>query len=155
MERTQQQQAQAQVRVDRDYPFAVEKVWRAWTDPQTLSRWFGAGKPGTVTDAEIDLRVGGRYRIVSNLPDGVTNNVSGEYQEVVLHSRLVFTWAWHSTPDRVSRVSIDFVARDGGTLLRFVHDRFFDEQACVNHEHGWTSIFEQFDAVLQLNPQEA
>ena len=155
MERTQQQQAPAEVRIDRHYPFAAEKVWRAWTEPQALSRWFGTARPGAVTEAEVDLRVGGRYRIVSKLPDGETHDVSGVYQEVVPHSRLVFTWAWRSTPDRVSRVSIDFVARDGGTALRFVHDRFFDDHARINHERGWQPVFDQLDAYLQLDTQDA
>jgi uncharacterized protein YndB with AHSA1/START domain len=145
----QQPPAPAQIRIDRSYPVAVDKVWRAWTDPQALSRWFGVGKPGTVTEAEIDLRVGGRYRIVSRLPDGGTNEVTGEYQQVQLHRRLVFTWAWRSTPERVSRVSIDFMAQADGTALCFVHDQFFDDQARLNHTRGWTSLFEQLDAVVQ------
>ncbi|OYU95894.1 MAG: ATPase [Burkholderiales bacterium PBB5] len=149
MQDTQQQQAPAQVRIERRYPFAVDKVWRAWTEPQALSLWFGNSQPGAVTEAEINLQVGGRYRIVTRLPDGGTNEVSGEYQQVLPHRRLVFTWAWRSTPERVSRVSIDFVAQDGGTALHFVHDQFFDEQARINHERGWTTIFKQLDAALQ------
>ena len=85
MRDTRQQQSPAQVRVDRSYPFAVDKVWRAWTDPQALSRWFGHAQPGTVTEAEINLRERGRYRIVSRLPDGATNEVSGQYQQVLPH----------------------------------------------------------------------
>lgn len=151
---TSQQQAPAAVRIDRDYPCAVEKVWAAWTDPQALSQWFGIGRPGAVTQAEIDLRVGGRYRIVTRLPDGGANDVSGEYQEVVTHSRLVFTWAWASTPERVSRVSIDFVARPAGTAMKFVHDRFFDDQARINHERGWSSLLGHLDSFVQQRTQE-
>jgi len=102
-----------------------------------------------VTEAEIDLRVGGRYRIFSRLPDGGVNDVSGEYLEVQPGRRLVFSWAWHSTPERVSRVSIDLIEQGDGTLLRFVHDRFFDEQACRNHERGWQPTFAQLDVFLQ------
>jgi uncharacterized protein YndB with AHSA1/START domain len=49
--------------ITRHYPVAPEKVWRAWTDPQALSRWFGPGEMDTVIRAELDVRVGGRYRI--------------------------------------------------------------------------------------------
>jgi uncharacterized protein YndB with AHSA1/START domain len=108
-----------------------------------------------VTQAEIDLRVGGRYRIVTRLPDGGANDVSGEYQEVVRNSRLVFTWAWASTPERVSRVSIDFIPRGPGTALQFVHDRFVDDHARANHERGWSSIFGHLDSFLQDRKQEA
>lgn len=154
MESTREQQATGQVRLERHYPVAVEKVWRAWTEPQALSRWFNAGKPDAVSEAEIDLRVGGRYRIVTRLPDGQTNDVSGEYLEVQPQRRLVFSWAWISTPERVSRVSIDLAAQDGGTTLLFVHDRFFDAQARDNHERGWLMAFEHIDNLLST-PQEA
>ena len=46
------------------------------------------------------------------------------------------------------------MAQDGGTTLCFVHDRFFDEQARINHERGWQALFERFDALLQLDTQE-
>jgi uncharacterized protein YndB with AHSA1/START domain len=98
--------------------------------------------------------VGGRYRIVSTQRDGQTHDVAGEYQEVLPPRRLVFTWAWHSTPERASRVSLDFLAQDGGTMLCLVHGRFFDEQARINHARGWQAWFERFDALLQFDTQE-
>ena len=144
----------AHVRIERHYPNPVAQVWRAWTDPQALSRWFGMDKPGAATHAEIDLRPGGRYRIVTTLPDGSSNDVSGSYIAVEPLQRLVFTWAWRSTPERVSRVTIDFSSTGDGTTLCFVHDRFFDEQALRNHARGWPAIFALLDAELQ-HPGEA
>ena len=141
------QEAAAEVRISRSYGVAPEKVWRAWTDPQALSQWFGPGNP-LVTTAEVDLRVGGRYRIVFKGASGEMNEVTGVYQEVVPHSRLVFTWAFKSTPERVSRVSIELKPQAGGTELRFVHDRFHDEEARVGHENGWQRGFANLDAML-------
>lgn len=132
----------------RRYPVAPEKVWRAWTDPQALIRWFGPGEPDSVTVAEVDLRVGGRYHIVFHTPDGEDHDVSGVYQEVEPHRRLVFSWAWRSTPERVSRVTLEFEAVAGGCELLFTHDRFFDRQARVNHERGWTPTFGKLEAFL-------
>ena len=156
MEETREQ---AHVGIRRSYRAAPEAVWRAWTEPQALSRWFGSGKPGSVTTAEIDLRVGGRYRIAFDTPDGDTHEVSGVYQEVVAQRRLVFTWAWKSTPERVSRVSIELKPlADGGrdgTELSFVHDRFFDDAARANHERGWAPMFEQLGAFLDVERQAA
>jgi uncharacterized protein YndB with AHSA1/START domain len=145
---TPSQEATAQVRISRNYGVAPEKVWRAWTDPQALSQWFGLARPET-TVAEIDLRVGGHYRIAFTGSTGEMNEVSGVYQEVVLHRRLVFTWAFKSTPDRVSRVSIDLTPQAGGTELRFVHDRFHNEEARARHEFGWTHGFANLDVYFQ------
>lgn len=142
-----------QLAIRRRYPVAADKVWRAWTDPQALIRWFGPGAPDSVRLAETDVRVGGRYRIVFSTPDGAVHDVSGVYQEVVPHRRLVFTCAWQSTPERVSRVSIELRPVPEGTKLSFVHDRFFDLQARDKHEGGWLPTFAKLEAFFAASPQ--
>lgn len=132
----------------RHYAVTPEKVWRAWTDPQALSRWFGPGEPGSVTHAELDVRAGGHYRIAFRTQDGEEHRVSGIYQEVVENRRLSFTWAWQSTPERVSVVTIELRPTAQGTELDFRHDRFFDQQARDNHERGWTATFAKLDDFL-------
>ena len=149
------QEVETQVRISRNYGVAPEKVWRAWTDPQALSQWFGHGKPPPATAAEIDLRVGGHYRFAFKGASGEMNEVSGVYQEVVPNRRLVFTWAWKSTPERVSRVSIELTPQGGGTELRFVHDRFYNDKARVDHSQGWQHGFENLDAFMQRSAREA
>jgi uncharacterized protein YndB with AHSA1/START domain len=135
-----------QLRLTRVYPVAAEKVWRAWTDPQTLSAWFGPGEPNSVTHAEMDVRPGGGYRIRFHTPDGEQHEVSGVYEAVEPPSRLVFSWAWRSTPERVSRVTVRLRPVSGGTELELLHDRFFDEAARVGHTRGWTATFDKLDA---------
>jgi uncharacterized protein YndB with AHSA1/START domain len=137
-----------QVRISRRYPVAPEKVWRAWTEPQALSRWFGPAEAGSDTRAEVDLREGGRWRVSFNEAGGQRTEVGGSYLEVLPHRRLVFSWAWKGTPDRISRVSLELKPQADGTLLDFVHDRFFDEQARINHERGWPVFFGQLDRLL-------
>lgn len=132
----------------RRYPVAPEQVWRAWTEPQALSRWFGPGDTGSVTRAELDVRLGGRYRIVFGTPDGEEHDVSGVYQEVLENRKLSFTWAWKSTPERVSLVTIELRAIAQGTEMDFRHDRFFDQQARDNHERGWARTFAKLDRFL-------
>ena len=136
------------LRITRRYPVAPAKVWRAWTDPQALSRWFGPGEPDSVTLAELDVRAGGRYRIGFHTPDGEEHEVSGLYEEVDTNRRLSFTWAWKSTPDRVSRVTIELRATAQGTELDFRHERFVDQEARDNHERGWTGTFAKLETFL-------
>ena len=132
----------------RTYRVGADKVWQAWTDPQALSRWFGPGDVGSVTLAELDVRVGGRYHIRFHTPDGEDHDVSGHYEVVEPPRRLVFSWAWKSTPERVSRVSIELLPVVGGTELRFVHDRFHDATARDNHQRGWLPTFAKLEAML-------
>ena len=137
----------------RFYPVAPEKVWRAWTDPQALSRWFGPGGPGepqTVSLAELDLRVGGRYRLVFGGPDGNEHEAAGVYKEVQPNRKLVFTWSWpRTTPDRVSRVTILLHPEGGGTAMEFRHEQFFDEAARDGHMRGWSETFGKLEAFLR------
>src|ERR1700745_130450 len=99
--------AQPSLTLTRRFNAPLEKVYAAWTDPQSLIQWFMPPSvvPGTVK-AEMDLRVGGKYRFSFHKDDGEYFEVGGVYREVVPNARLVFTWAWHSTPERESVVTI-------------------------------------------------
>ena len=135
--------------LERHYPVAPEKVWRAWTDPQAVKRWWGP-QPDPVSVAELDVRVGGRFRIVFGGPDGKMHECAGVYQEVVPNRKLAFTWHWpNSTPERVSVVTIVFEAVGGGTQLHFRHDQFHDEAARDGHKRGWTGAFENLGRYLE------
>jgi len=137
-----------ELRLVRRYPVAPAKVWRAWTEPQALSQWFGPGEVNSVLLAQLDVREGGAYRIRFRTPDGEEHEVAGIYQEVQPERRLVFSWAWQSTPDRVSRVSVDLQPVEGGTQLAFLQERFFDQAARDNHARGWSGTFAKLDALL-------
>jgi uncharacterized protein YndB with AHSA1/START domain len=141
-------QKSPELRISRSYPVPPEKVWRAWTDPQALSRWFGPGDPNSVTRARLDVQAGGEFDIAFRMPDGQEHNVGGVYQEVVPLRKLVFTWAWKSTPERVSLVTVELAPVAGGTQLDFLHTRFFDAESATNHGRGWTATFVKLDAAL-------
>jgi uncharacterized protein YndB with AHSA1/START domain len=139
----------------RRYPVAPEKVWRAWTDPEAVKRWWGPGPGEPVALAELDVRVGGRFRIVFGGPKGTDHEVQGAYREVVpcgstTMGRLVFTWTWpNSTPDRESLVTIVFKAVDGGTELDFRHEQLFDEKVRDDHKRGWTGSLDKLGEFLK------
>jgi uncharacterized protein YndB with AHSA1/START domain len=122
------------------------QVFSAWADPQKIVHWFG---PHHATQdsvrAEMDVRVGGRYRIRFKTEDGESHEVGGIYREVVPNSRLQFTWAWHSTPERESLVTVT-VAKDGdGTMLTLHHEQFFDDKAREGHNRGWTGTLDKLE----------
>jgi uncharacterized protein YndB with AHSA1/START domain len=139
---------QPSLTLKRRFAAPPEKVYAAWTDPQKLARWFG---PALIVQdsvkAEIDLRVGGRYRIGFDAK-GTYNQVGGIYREVVPNQRLVFTWAWHSTPERESLVTISIKPEGDGTLLTFHHAQFADVTARDNHERGWTELLAKLENYL-------
>jgi uncharacterized protein YndB with AHSA1/START domain len=132
----------------RHYPVACEKVWRAWTEPQALKAWFGPEEIVEVPVAEIDLRVGGGFRVRMHAADGETHEVSGTYLEIVPNRKLVFSWAWRSTPERASRVTVRIEPDAAGCELVLLHEQFFDEAARDGHSHGWTGALVKLEKWL-------
>jgi uncharacterized protein YndB with AHSA1/START domain len=112
-------------------------------------QWFGPAqtKDGSVR-AELDVRVGGRYRASFTTADGGYHQVGGVYREVVPNQRLVFSWAWHSTPERESLVTVTLKPDGAGTLLTLQHERFFDQAAADGHRNGWTGSLDRLEKLL-------
>jgi uncharacterized protein YndB with AHSA1/START domain len=140
--------ARPSLTLTRRFATAPEKVYAAWADPEKLVQWFGPAsvEAGSVK-ADIDLRVGGQYRISFNA-NGQYNQVGGIYREVVPNARLVFSWAWHSTPERESLVTVLLKPDGAGTLLTFHHEQFADVTARDNHETGWTELLGKLENYL-------
>jgi|SRR5882672_6101120 len=130
------------------FPVAPEKVWQAWTDPQGLKRWFGPDE-GEVSLAQTDVRVGGRFHIIFSTLDGEEHDVSGVYRHVEPHRKLVFTWAWKSTPERESLVTLTFRSSGSGTEFNMLHEQFFDAAARDRHTFGWTGALAKLGEYLK------
>jgi uncharacterized protein YndB with AHSA1/START domain len=133
----------------RSFDAAPAKVWQAWTDPNVIRRWFAPNDTYTVAIAEADVRVGGRYRIKMDTPAGESRDVSGTYREVVPAQKLVFTWAWASTPERESLVTIQIRPVGERTELTLKHEQFFDDSARDRHNTGWTAALANFERLLR------
>ena len=134
--------------IRRTYEAPVATVWAAWTDPDQMKQWMGPNDPPREAEVTMDVRVGGRYRIVMYSPDGETHRVGGVFREVVPDKRLVYTWAWESTPERESLVTVEFKAAAQGTEVRVLHQRFFDSAARDRHARGWNGCLERLGRYL-------
>lgn len=127
---------------------APAKVWRALTEPEMLKRWMAPDDAFKVPVAETQVRVGGRYHIVMISPDGEEHDVSGVYREIVPNKKLVYTWAWKTTPERESMVTIELRAAGNGTELTLRHEQFADEEARNRHEHGWKGCLARLERAV-------
>lgn len=125
------------------------KVFKAWTDAAQLVQWFGPAQTIVSTvRADMDVREGGRYRVSFETDDGEYHEVGGVYREIVPDQRLVFTWAWHSTPERESIVNVTMLPDGDGTMLTLFHEQFFDQAAAEGHTRGWTGTLDKLEAVF-------
>jgi len=87
-----------QILVTREFDAPKHLVFKAWTTPELIKRWWNA-KRGEVTIAEVDLRVGGKWRYVMVTPDGTEVGFHGEFREIVPDERIVYTEVFEGVPD--------------------------------------------------------
>ena len=86
-----------QILITREFDAPRHLVYKAWTTPELVKRWWNA-KRGEVTIAEIDLRVGGRWRYVMIADGGFEVGFHGEYREIVPNERIVSTEVYEGAP---------------------------------------------------------
>ena len=105
-----------QILITREFDAPKHLVYRAWTTPELVKRWWHANR-GEVTLAEIDLRVGGMWRYVSRSDDGLEVAFHGEYREIVPNERIVSTEVFEGMPDAEALDTTTFEDVDGRTRV--------------------------------------
>jgi uncharacterized protein YndB with AHSA1/START domain len=140
--------------ITRVFDASRELVWRAWTEPQHMAKWFGP-EDFTIPTCELDVRIGGVLRLTMRAPDGQDYPMKGVFREVVKPERLVFT-----------NIAID---KDGNHLLEGVTTVTFEDiggktkmtldahavglvpqapSMLAGMEAGWTGSFDKLAAAL-------
>jgi uncharacterized protein YndB with AHSA1/START domain len=111
-----------QILITREFDAPKHLVFKAWTTPELVKRWWHANR-GEVTTAEIDFRVGGKWRYVSVTDDGTEVGFHGEYREIVPDERIVSTETYEGLPEGVSEEegstvnTATFTEADGRTTV--------------------------------------
>jgi uncharacterized protein YndB with AHSA1/START domain len=138
-----------ELRLQRTLPARREVAWRALTDPDELAKWWGP-KGFTAPSVEFDLRVGGRFRIAMQPPDGELFYLSGEFKEVDPPARLGYTFVWDppDPDDRETLVTLSLQDRGEETEVVLVQGEFATKERQALHEGGWTESFERLERVL-------
>jgi uncharacterized protein YndB with AHSA1/START domain len=110
-----------QIAITREFAAPKHLVYRAATEPELVKRWWHANR-GEVTLAEIDLRVGGKWRYVSRTPEGFEVAFHGEYREIVENERVVTTEAYEGAPDPDDNATVNTMtlSEEGGTTTMTV-----------------------------------
>ena len=145
------------LRLERTLAAPRAAVWRCWSEPALLERWF-CPKPWFVTDARLDLRTGGEMATVMNGPEGERVENSGLYLEVEPGRRLIFTdaftagWKPSAKAFIVAEITLDD-APDGGTLYTAVV-RHWNEEDRKQHEEmgfhpGWNAAADQLEELAR------
>ena len=105
-----------QILITREFDAPKHLVYRAWTTPELVKRWWSANR-GEVTLVEIDLRVGGAWRYVMIADGGFEVAFHGEYREIVPNERIVSTEVYQGMPEAEALNTLTFTEADGRTTV--------------------------------------
>ena len=130
--------------VTRILPASMERVFAAWTTPAALSRWMS---PYGQASAEVDARVGGRFRIVMKGPSREIEH-TGEYRELDPPRRLAFTWRSEYTGSLPSLVTVELRAVGEETEMTLTHAQLPADQV-EPHRGGWGAIVQKLEEYLR------
>ncbi len=119
-----------------------EAVFRAWTAPEVLARWWWPARFDTAY--EVDARPGGRWRFRTiDLPDLGVLAVSGAFREASPPARLVYTWRWEEADAGEMLVTVAFGERGAQAEVTVRHERFTTERARDEHVQGWSDCLDR------------
>lgn len=130
---------------------APERVFAAWTRPGELRQWWGPASVRCVA-AEVDLRIGGRYRIGNQFPNGEVLWISGEFELIEPPARLVYSWRVEQREGPQERVTVQFETCQEGTLVVVTHERIADATLRERHEEGWRGCLDGLAGYLATYP---
>ena len=140
--------------ITRTFDAPRELVFRVWSQPEHLVRWWGP-KGFTTPSCQMDLRPGGSYRTVIRSEEGKEHVMRGEFREVVPPERLVMTFAWEDErgqPGPETLVKVSFADQGVRTRLTFEQGVFATVTSRDDHHDGWSSTLDKLAEYLAAHP---
>jgi uncharacterized protein YndB with AHSA1/START domain len=138
------------LRLTRVFDAPRELVFRAWTEVEQMKRWFCPDEHWGL-EVEVDLRVGGAYRLVMKDRDTGQEHITRRtYREIQAPERLVFTWRWDSTPSGFPEtlVTIEFRDLAGKTEVTLTHEALPTLESRESHRKGWNGCLDRLGKVV-------
>jgi uncharacterized protein YndB with AHSA1/START domain len=136
------------VRIERTFAAAAEDVFDAWTSPEVMRRWFHAGPDWDTPEAEVDLRVGGKVRVVMRRPDGTEAEAQGEYTLIDRPHRLVMTWTFDDDPSNEQLIELSFSESEGSTTVLMINSGISTDERRDNQDQGWHACLDALGRML-------
>jgi uncharacterized protein YndB with AHSA1/START domain len=139
-----------QILITREFDAPKHLVYKAWTTPELVKRWW-SGNRGETKTVEIDLRVGGAWRYVMVTDGGFEVAFHGEYREIVPNERIVSTEVYEGMPEAESLNTATFTESDGRTTLTVLVQHASKEARDAHIESGMeTGMQEAMDILEQI-----
>lgn len=129
----------------------ADRVFRAWTSAGQIMKWWG---PSHVScpHCEVDLRVGGKYRIANLLPDGSTIWIIGRFLRIEPPRLVQYSWQFGTDPkfdaNAGERVTVRFLPKGSKTEIIVEHSHISDRRTRENHSIGWLGCLDGLELFL-------
>ena len=138
------------LKLRRTFQAPRERVFRAWTNADELARWFAPSADYSTKVPELDLKVGGKYKVEMHHKGGNVNTVAGTYREIKPPEKIVFTWRWENDPTaHESLVTIELFDRGPSTELLLTHVQLPNAEQREKHGHGWNGCLNRLEHYVQ------
>ena len=136
------------VRIERTFDAPAEVVFDAWTSAEVMRRWFHCEPDWETPQAEVDLRIGGKVRVVMRRPDGTEVGASGEYTLIDRPRRLQMTWTFDDEPSNRQRIELSFSESEGSTIVVMVNRGISTAERRDAQHDGWQGCFDELGKAL-------
>jgi uncharacterized protein YndB with AHSA1/START domain len=144
------------LRIERTFAAPLEQVFEAWTSEEVLRRWPHGMLGWETPTAEVDLRVGGRVRVVMRDPStGAERGATGEYTVVEPPHRLAFTWMWYDDAGNPQLIELEFSEREGVSTVVMINSDIPTERQEEEQESGWQVSFDTLERTLASPPSRS
>jgi len=138
------------LRIERTFTASAEDVFDAWTSPEVMRRWFHCAPDWATPEAEVDLQVGGKVRVVMRRPDGTEAEMQGEYKLIDRPHRLVMTWIFHDDPSNEQLIELSFSESEGSTTVLMVNSGISTDERRDAQDEGWLGCLDELERVLAV-----
>ena len=136
------------LRIERTFAASAEDVFDAWTSPDVMRRWFHPAPDWATPEAEVDLRVGGKVRVVMRRPDGTQAGAHGGYTLIDRPHRLVMTWTFDDDPSNEQLIELSFSEAEGSTTVLMVNSSISTDERRDSQDEGWRGCLDELERVL-------
>jgi uncharacterized protein YndB with AHSA1/START domain len=136
------------IRIERTFPASAEEVFDAWTSPEVMRRWFHCLPNWETPQAEVDLRVGGKVRVLMRRPDGTEAGARGKYTLIDRPNRLVMSWTFDDDPSNEQVIELSFSEARGSTTVVMVNSGISTDERRDAQDWGWHGCLDQLERLL-------
>jgi uncharacterized protein YndB with AHSA1/START domain len=134
------------IRVRTVVPARKERVFRAWTEPSEVKRWWSIGEGWKTSFVDMDLRVGGKFTLGNEPADGNVVLITGEFLIVQPPDKLVYTWRFQGPKSEESVVKVEF--RDLGDQTEVLMTHEHSAEMGPSGEAAWNAVLQRLASLL-------